>query len=199
MSGGEMTTPVKAPAHYTYADYSKWPEEERWELIEGEPFNMSPAPSLTHQRVVAELLTQIRQQLRGSGCETFVAPFDVRLPKGDEAEEAVDSIVQPDIVVVCDLAQLDERGCRGAPDWIIEVLSPHTAARDQIDKRNLYEKQGVKEYWLVHPVDQVLMIYWLDKRVYGKPAIHETRGKTSSTLFPKLEIDWTLVFPQDQQ
>lgn len=194
-----MTTPIKAQTHYTYADYSKWPEEERWELIEGVPFNMSPAPSLAHQRVVAELLTQIRSQLRGSGCDTFVAPFDVRLPKGDEAEDAVDTIVQPDIVVVCDPTQLDEKGCRGAPDWIIEVLSPHTAARDQIDKRNLYEKQGVKEYWLVHPVDQILMIYWSDKRAYGKPDIHETRGKTRPTLLPKLEIEWNLVFPQDQQ
>ncbi len=194
-----MTTPVKAQAHYTYADYSKWPEDERWELIEGVPFNMSPAPSLAHQRVVAELLTQIRSQLRGSGCEAFVAPFDVRLPKGDEAEEAVDTIVQPDIVVVCDPAQLDEKGCRGVPDWIIEVLSPHTAARDQIDKRNLYEKQGVKEYWLVHPVDRILMIYWLDKRAYGKPHILETREKTKPILLPKLEIEWNLVFPQDQQ
>ena len=124
-----------------------------------------------------------------------MVPVDVRLPFTNEADEDIVSVVQPDILVVCDESKLDERGCRGAPDWIIEVLSPATAARDQIQKLALYEKQGVKEYWLVHPTDRVVSIYRLgpDGR-YGRPEIAETKGARGVGLFEGLEIDWDRVF-----
>ena len=103
--------------------------------------------------------------------------------------------MQPDIAVICDRDKLDDRGCRGAPDWVIEVLSPSTAAKDQIQKLAIYEWAGVREVWLVHPADRVVSVYTLDaEQRYGKPAIHETAGSLTPDVFPDLLIDWGLVF-----
>jgi len=132
-----MTQPLYQSDRFTYADYCTWPEEERWELIDGKAYAMRPP----------------RPAFIGTACWVYVAPFDVRLPDRDEADEAVAAVVQPDIAVICDPVKLDDKGCRGAPDWIIAVLSPATVAKDQIQKRALYERHGVREYWLVHPVD----------------------------------------------
>lgn len=144
---------------FTYADYRRWPSDERWELIDGEAFNMSPAPSRRHQEVVGEIFRQTANFLQGKPCRAYVAPFDVRLPQADEADDQTRTVVQPDIAVICDFAKLDDQGCRGAPDWVVEVISPLTAAKDHIKKRALYERHGVKEYWLVHPLDCVVTRY----------------------------------------
>lgn len=179
----------------TYADYCAWPEDERWELIDGVPYAMSPAPTRIHQDMVVELVAQIHGAVKGTSCRVYVAPFDVRLPDHDEADDAVETVVQPDIAVICDPSKLDEKGCRGAPDWIVEVLSPSTAATDQIQKRDLYERHGVLEYWLVHPTDRLLFVYRLGTDGYGKADISTTAGR-SATLAPSgLEIDWDKVFP----
>ena len=124
---------------YTYEDYLLWSDEERWELIDGVPYNMTPAPSRVHQGISMELSRQIANHLAGKMCKIYAAPFDVRLPKSDEEEEQIETVVQPDLVVVCDGNKLDERGCKGAPDLIIEILSPYTAGKDMKIKRNLYE------------------------------------------------------------
>jgi Uma2 family endonuclease len=179
---------------YTYADYQSWPDGERWELINGEAFAMTPAPTPTHQTIEVELLGQLVAYFRDKPCRVFPAPFDVRLPRGDEADEAIDTVVQPDIAVVCDAAKIDRRGCRGAPDWVIEILSPSTAGHDQVRKLALYERHGVKELWLVHPDDRVVMAFRLESGRYGRPEIAETLGTTSPALFPDLGIDWALVF-----
>jgi Uma2 family endonuclease len=185
----------KSATIFTYADYCRWPDDERWELIEGEAYAMA-APGLAHQTVVGELFVQISIFLRGKPCRPFVAPFDVRLPRGNEADDDVTTVVQPDISVICDPAKLDERGCRGAPDWVIEVLSPSTAAKDQIQKLDAYERAGVREVWLVHPTDHVVIVYTLNADGgYGKPAIHETRETLAPGLFPDLLIEWGLAFP----
>jgi Uma2 family endonuclease len=185
----------KSATIFTYADYCRWPDDERWELIEGMAYRMV-TPGLTHQAVVGELFLQIANYLRGKPCRPFVAPFDVRLPRGNEADEEVTTVVQPDISVICDSEKLDERGCRGAPDWVIEVLSPSTAAKDQIQKLAAYERAGVREVWLVHPTDHVVIVYTLNADgSYGKPAIHETTGTLTPGLFPDLLIEWGLVFP----
>ncbi|WP_365305251.1 Uma2 family endonuclease [uncultured Thiodictyon sp.] len=130
---------------FTYGDYRRWPDDERWELIDGEAYNMCPAPTRIHQELVLEIAAQVHAFLRGGPCKVYVAPFDVRLPKADEADERVDTVVQPDIAVICDPGKLDDAGCRGAPDWIVEVLSPCTAAKDQREKRDAYERVGVRE------------------------------------------------------
>lgn len=190
-----MGQPRRKPATiFTYADYCDWPADERWELIDGAAYAMA-TPGLAHQTVVGELFVQISLFLRGKPCRPFVAPFDVRLPRDQESDEDVTTVVQPDIAVICDPAKLDERGCRGAPDWVVEVLSPSTAAKDQIQKLAAYERAGVREVWLVHPTDHVVIVYTLNADGgYGKPAIHETTGTLASGLFPDLLVDWELIF-----
>lgn len=189
-----MGQPLRKPIGFTYADALTWPEDERWELIDGEAYAMT-APSRAHQTVVGELFIQIGSFLRGKPCLPFVAPFDIRLPRGQEADKDIRTVLQPDIAVICDRDKLDDRGCRGAPDWVIEVLSPSTAAKDQIQKLAIYEWAGVREVWLVHPADRVVSVYTLDaEQRYGKPAIHETAGSLAPALFPDLLIDWGLVF-----
>jgi len=190
-----MIQPFHQADRFTYADYCTWPEEERWELIDGEAYAMVPAPTRRHQDMVVELVRQIANHLQGNDrCRVYVAPFDIRLPDRDEADEAVVTVVQPDIAVICDPAKLDDKGCRGAPDWIIEVLSPATAAKDQIQKRALYERHGVREYWLVHPVDRILFMYRLGANGYGKPQVLPTSGSCDPVAGPGLTIDWDRIF-----
>lgn len=190
-----MPTPSQQRERFTYADVLRWPEEERWELHDGDPISMSPAPATVHQRVVGELYRQIANFLVDRPCQVFVAPFDVRLAPRDATHEQVDTVVQPDITVICDDAGLDDRGFQGSPDWVIEVLSPATSARDQITKLRLYENAGVQHYWLVHPTEHVVTVYSRSdpSERFGRPRVSETRGQLASGLFEQLSIDWELV------
>jgi Uma2 family endonuclease len=191
------TRPLDRP--YTYADLRRWPDDVRWELIEGEAYAMT-GPSWQHQLVCLGLAAQLRVLFRDRGCHVLVAPFDVRLPVTQEDDDAITTVVQPDISVVCDASKLDARGCRGAPDLVIEVLSPSTAARDHLIKRALYERHGVREYWLVHPLDRIVTIHRRagEARVkqdgFGTPELLEARGKMVSVGFAGVEIDWDDVF-----
>lgn len=185
-----MGLPIKDQTRHTYRDYLTWPEGERYELINGQAYAMAPAPRRIHQEIAGEIFRQIANALESSRCRVYIAPFDVRLPTEREADEAIDTVVQPDISVICDPTRLDERGCRGAPDWIIEVLSPATAAHDQIIKRDLYERHGVREYWLVHPADRLVMVYCHQDGNYGKPAVHELEGHLAATILPEITIAW---------
>ncbi|MCG6940862.1 MAG: Uma2 family endonuclease [Thiohalocapsa sp.] len=185
-----MTQPALKIGQFTYGDYRRWPEEERWELIDGEAWDMSPAPTRAHQQMVVELTRQIGNFLLGKPCEVYAAPFDVRLPRADEADDRVESVVQPDVAVICDSSKLDDAGCRGAPDWIIEVLSRRTAVKDHTVKRDLYERHGVQEYWLVHPTDRVLTIYRLVDGAYGKPDVQALTGETPVRVIDGLGIQW---------
>jgi len=181
---------------YTYGDYVLWQGDERWELIDGVPFLMSPAPSRWHQEVAGELYRQIATFALDGPCRAYIAPFDVRLPKSDEADPAITTVVQPDVVVVCDPEKLDDAGCRGAPDWVIEVLSPATSVRDQVHKRALYESHSVRAYWVIHPTEKTLTAYHLDQAA-GKFAPAATQVATNvrgPAIFPDLEIDWTRAF-----
>ncbi len=188
---------ARSPAdpRFTYGDYLRWIGDDRWELLGGEAFHMSPAPSRLHQETVVGLLSQIAAFLRGKPCRVYVAPFDVRLPQADEADEDIETVVQPDLAVICDASKLDDAGCRGAPDWVIEVLSPSTAARDQLQKRDVYERHGVREYWLVDPDEGTVTLYCLgsDGR-FATPAHRKAEGKTPCGVLPGLAIDWLEVF-----
>ena len=188
-----MGLPRRDLEHHTYGDYLAWLEDVRYELVDGIAYAMSPAPTVSHQEVVLELSRQIDEALDESACRVLIAPLDVRLPHGDEADAAVDTVVQPDLLVVCDPARIDERGVRGAPDWIIEVLSPATAAHDQVLKRDLYERAGVREYWLVHPTDRIVTVYRLEHGRYGRPDIAELIGETAPQAVPGVVIDWARV------
>ncbi|NEX22045.1 Uma2 family endonuclease [Thiorhodococcus mannitoliphagus] len=188
-----MPRPLRDPVRHTYGEYRGWPEDQRLELIEGVAYAMAPAPTRQHQRLVGELFRVVADALEGSGCEVNIAPFDVRLPDGDEADDDIVTVVQPDISVVCDPSKLDDKGCRGAPDWIIEVLSPATAGHDQVRKLLLYERHGVKEYWLVHPIDRVVTMYRLEEGAYGRPAVSELQGCSACRACPGAEVAWERV------
>ena len=180
---------------YTYGDYLTWRDDERWELIDGAPYGMTPAPSRLHQKISTELLKQIAVYLTGKTCEVYAAPFDVRLPKGDEEDEKTMTVVQPDLVVVCDPKKLDDRGCKGAPDWVIEILSPDTAAKDMKIKWNLYERVGVREYWLVDPGNKTVQVLLRgDGGLYGRPEFYAAGDRVKAGIFSDLVIDFGGVF-----
>jgi Uma2 family endonuclease len=195
MATATANQPAVRSGHFTYADYCLWPDDERWELIDGEAFNMCPAPARIHQEVVVALLVQVHAAIEESPCRVYVAPFDVRLPERDEADDEIKDVVQPDLALICDPTKLDDKGCRGAPDWIVEVLSPHTAAKDQRRKRDLYERHRVGEYWLVHPTDRTVSIYRLEDGRYSKPDVMAAVGETPVAILPGLSIMWNRVFP----
>jgi Uma2 family endonuclease len=173
-----------------YGDYLTWSDDQRYELIDGAAYLMAPAPDLSHQDVAGEIYRQAANVLMSKRCRADISPVDVRLPKNSEADDEIDTVVQPDVLVVCDPGKIDRRGIRGAPDWIVEVLSPATAGHDQIKKRQLYERHGVSEYWLVHPVDRVLTVYRLQDNEYGKPEIYELKGQTPVGILPEIVIQW---------
>ena len=185
-----MGLALRKEKHYTYADYLTWPDDARYELIDGEAFLMAPAPLIEHQEVAGDVYHQLRNQLDGKPCRPYIAPVDVRLPRNDEADAAIDTVVQPDVLVVCDPSKIDRRGVRGAPDWVLEVLSPSTAAHDQIAKRRTYERAGVREYWLVHPGDRTLTVYVLENGQYGRPEIYELKDATPIGVLPGVSIAW---------
>ncbi|HHJ38001.1 MAG: hypothetical protein AXA67_12650 [Methylothermaceae bacteria B42] len=185
-----MSLPRRDDAHHTYGEYYQWTDDTRYELIDGVAYAMAPAPTRIHQEVLLELARQVANALLDHSCKAFIVPFDVRLPKADEADEMVDTVMQPDLSVVCDPGKLDERGCRGAPDWIVEVLSPATAGHDHIRKRAVYERAGVREYWLVHPVDRIVAVYRLRDGHYGAPEVRELEGQQAVDVLPQVEIDW---------
>ena len=167
----------KTDRRYTYGDYRSWPEDERWELIDGVAWNMSPAPSVDHQRVLGRLYRQIAGFLEGqkdTPCEVFLAAVDVLLPaSADQEMDEVDTVVQPDLLVVCDPARILPRGCWGAPDLAIEILSPWTSKKDLADKHGLYARHGVREYLILDPQGRWLHVYRLaPDRSYGDPEVY---------------------------
>ncbi len=188
-----MKPAQKPQQSFTYGDYRLWSEDERWELIDGEAFAMSPAPTRTHQTILGEIFRQVANFLEGKPCQVFIAPFDVRLPESNETDDEVETVVQPDLVVVCDASKLDEKGCRGAPDWVVEVLSPSTASKDHVRKKLLYQHHGIREYWLVHPTDHILTRYLLEGQAFGPALIEETEGSTDVAVLPGLAITWEFM------
>lgn len=183
---------------FTYADYKNWPDDERWEIIDGEAYEMSPAPGRTHQKMVGEIFSQLHNFLEDRPCEVYSGPFDIFLPATDESEDETSTIVQPDISIICDESKLSEKGCTGAPDIVIEVVSPYGRSRDQVKKLHTYEKNGVREYWIVHSIDKLMWRYARTSAApgaeYGRPEIFENNGKPKSDILPGFELDLMKVF-----
>ena len=178
---------------YTWQDYLSWPEGERWELIQGVAYAMSPAPTTGHQRIVIELSRQFSNYLLGKPCEVLVAPFDLKLsPAADDDEPTV---VQPDLAVTCRREIVTEQGIIGAPDLCIEVTSPGSVAADRKRKFALYEKHGVPEYWIVESAGGILEIYRLDDSGrYARIGAYGPGETASPAALPELVIDLSLVF-----
>jgi Uma2 family endonuclease len=191
-----MQLALKKQDFYTYADYLTWDDNERWEIINGVAYNMSPAPITRHQLISSEIVKQIGVFLDkyNKPCLVFHAPFDVRFPQDAQDDEIID-VVQPDVSVICDVSKLDEKGCHGAPNFIIEILSPSTSKKDLVDKRILYENNGVQEYWLIDPTHNIATVYRLEASgKYGRPLIHANKGKLEVQCLTGLTIDLDLVF-----
>ena len=184
----------------TYSDYLTWPEGERWELISGVAYNMSPAPSPMHQYVLGELFAQLHSLSANSRCSVYLAPFDVRLPEKNERDTDISTVVQPDISIVCDASKIDRKGCKGAPDMVIEILSPATAKKDRREKFRLYERHQVKIYWLVSPLDEIIEVFTLnpDGR-YGDADIYTADDRVPVSVFPGAEIDLSRVFSVNRE
>lgn len=181
-----------ANGFYTYADYLLWKFEERLELIKGKIFRMSPAPAIAHQRVSRKLSGELYHFFKGKTCELFTAPFDVVLPNAQGKE---DTVVQPDLCVVCAPEKLaDGKRCVGAPDLVVEILSPHNSMRDLDMKFHLYEEAGVLEYWIVRPESKEINVYVLqESKYYGLPPIVEGKDITS-IKFPTLKLNTKDIF-----
>ncbi|KKI90665.1 hypothetical protein WQ54_19435 [Bacillus sp. SA1-12] len=179
------------PNKVTYAEYLTWPEEPRYEIIDGIPF-MQAVPSRQHQRIVTQITGELYTFLKGKTCEVYAAPFDVRLSASEDEEEY--HVVQPDISVICDERKLDDKGCKGAPDLIVEVLSPSTWRRDRIEKLNQYQRHGVKEYLLIYPNEKIIEQYILEENgMYGTPNIYNDKDLFRANIFPELEISMSVL------
>ncbi|MEM7108860.1 MAG: Uma2 family endonuclease [Bacteroidota bacterium] len=180
---------------YSYADYLTWRFQDRVELIKGKVFKMTPAPSRGHQGISIALSAIVWNHFRGNPCQVYEAPFDVRLSKNKTSDKNAKTVVQPDLCVICDPEKTDDRGCNGAPDLVVEILSPGNSKREMREKFEAYEESGVREYWIVNAMDKNVIIYLLNDQgifVGLKPFI-ETDELVSS-IFPELKIDLVEVF-----
>ncbi len=178
----------KTDTKFTYKDYCTW-YDERWELINGQAFKMTPAPSRCHQDALRELFLKIGNFLKGKPCVIYSSPFDVRLYDTKwQSDESIITVVQPDIVIICDKSKLDEKGCRGAPDLVIEITSPESIIRDEKIKLSLYEKHAVKEYWIVNPTDKTISVYTINKKHYDKPLVYKNKDTVKSEILKGIKI-----------
>jgi len=183
---------------HSYADYFRWKFRERVELIRGFIYKISPAPDSAHQKAVKKLVLKIGVFLENKSGEMFSAPFDVRLPDSEKQtdDQAVHTVVQPDICVICDQSKIDSRGCIGAPDLVVEILSPGNSTKEMGIKFDLYEEKGIKEYWLADTENRAILVYVLrDGKYIGlKPFTEE--NVITSLLFPELKFVVKEVFEQ---
>jgi Uma2 family endonuclease len=181
---------LKEKEYYTYADYLEWDEGERYELIDGEAYMMAP-PSRPHQEVSGELFGAIWEFLKGKPCKVYAAPFSVRLYPAEDLSD--DTVVEPDLVVICDSSKLDHRSCNGAPDLVVEILSSSTSRHDRIVKFQKYREAGVREYWIVDPEEKSLVVYALKNGEYVASTYEDT-DTVQVAVLPGCAIDLKNVF-----
>jgi Uma2 family endonuclease len=196
-TGDENDLLVEEPSadySYTYADYLKWKFEDRLELFRGKIFKLS-APNTLHQKVAGTLYYLFRQFLNAKPCPVFIAPFDVRLPiQNRKKDNEVTTVVQPDVCVVCDENKIDTRGCCGAPDLIVEILSPGNSRKEVTLKFELYEEAGVREYWIVHPAEQTIIVYKLINAKFISERTYAPGDILESYAIEGLQINVTEIF-----
>ena len=187
---------ARAEKFYTYEDYCKFTDEKRREVINGVIYAMT-TPADEHQAVLVNLVFEFKGYLQGKKCVVRAAPYDVRLPKKGETKVTASTVVQPDIVIICDKNKIDRRGCFGAPDLVVEILSPSSGGTDRIKKFNLYQEHGVIEYWIVDAYNQTVDKFTLDKDTgkYTRAETFSREDAISPTIFPDLTIKLEEVFP----
>ena len=171
---------------FTWDNYRSWDDKRRWEIVGGEAYDMTPAPTTRHQGALVELTSQFQAYFRGKKCRAFIAPTDVKLSDTD--------IVQPDLIVVCDRGRIQPTHVAGAPTLIVEILSPATALHDRMRKMPLYAKAGVKEVWLITLYPWLVEVFTLHGEQYRVQGSYSKRDRLRSPLFPKLQINLAKVF-----
>lgn len=178
---------------YTYKDYLTYDENERIEIIGGKIYNMSPAPSRIHQKIIMKVSNQLENYIKANNgsCEVYPAPFDVILINDNEDVNSSKNIVQPDISVICDKSKLTDKGCTGSPDMIIEVVSPYNPSNDFVKKLNLYEKYKAKEYWIINPMKKNILVYTLTDNGYDMPNMYSFNDIVPVSIFREFNIDFS--------
>lgn len=183
---------------YTYADYLQWKFDERIELIKGKIFKMSPAPSSFHQEIAVEITRVFANYLKGKFCKVYSAPFDVRLIKKSLINEDVTTVVQPDICVICDRSKIDKAGCIGAPDIVVEIISPGNNKTELLNKFEIYEENGVQEYWIVSPQDKTFLRYTLNQDgTYVASKLLPSDAEVTTPILPGFVLKLEDVFAED--
>ncbi|SHN30604.1 Endonuclease, Uma2 family (restriction endonuclease fold) [Cyclobacterium lianum] len=181
--------PFTEYGRYSYADYLTWQMDKMVELIQGKVFKPAAAPGRKHQEVSLKISSQLYFLLKNRTCKVFEAPFDVRLPVHSKKNEDIFTVVQPDICVVCDRSKLDEAGCIGAPDLIVEILSPGNNRKEIHTKFSVYEESGVREYWVIHPSEQTLLVYTLRQGKYVPSRLFTVGDIVSSECIAGFHLD----------
>jgi Uma2 family endonuclease len=177
------------PQRFSWNEYKDWPEDERWELIDGEAYNMSAAPNIRHQRITGNFFVALTLHLKGKGCTAFIAPTDVVFDDYN--------IVQPDVLVVCDPSKITDANIQGAPDLVVEVLSPSNSTREKKLKRALYQRFGVREYLLVDPASDLVERYLLENGVYGRSDVFAWHEELLLAILPELVVPLWEIFERD--
>ncbi len=184
---------------YTYADYLTWFDDKPRELIDGIIKLMSPAPKRIHQQIQSHLFREISWYLKRKKCKVFSAPFDIRLPKsGEKEDKKIYTVVQPDISIICDPDKLDDRGCIGPPDMIVEITSAKTVDRDVNEKFTIYEQSGVKEYWIVYPQEQSISVFVLEGSKYKFKGMYAGKRQIKVHIFDDLFINLEDIFEEPE-
>ena len=179
---------------YTYADYYSWDFGQRVELINGKIFEMSPAPSFYHQEIAGDIYNPLKNFLRDKPCKVIFAPFDVRLPAKSKEDKKIFNVFQPDICVICDPAKIDRKGCMGAPDIVVEILSPGNSKKEMKDKYTAYEEAGVKEYWVVIPQYQLVIAYNLINGKFEQEPVKAVGDIITSSVLPGFTLGLAELF-----
>jgi Uma2 family endonuclease len=191
-----MATPQQKKI--SYADYLTWDEEQRCEVLDGEIISMSPSPTPKHQDILRELTIELGTYLRGKDCKIFTSPLDVCLFADKSIpHNNIKNWVEPDLIVVCDKDKIGEKRILGAPDLVIEILSPSTAKNDRVLKFHAYEKAGVKEYWIIDPFNQTVEVYLHDEDSLKREGIYFNDDTMPVNLFKDFNIDLQDIFPDE--
>ena len=185
---------LDASKTYTYADYLKWTFDERLELIKGKIFKMSPALGSVHQLISGAIFAELYNYLKGKPCKVFHAPFDVRFNKRSIDNKDIQTVLQPDISVVCTPLKIDEKGCLGAPDIVVEILSPGNNKKELQNKYEVYEENGVLEYWIIHPSEKTFLKYYLVENRYLASRLLTIGDEVTTPILPGFALNLDDLF-----
>ncbi len=189
-----MSLAIKNDRPYSYGDYLTWNDDERWELIDGIAYAMRPSPSPKHQEIFGIIFNAMFNYLQDKKCKVYSSPLDVRFQEKNKKDDQVFTVLQPDILVVCDPAKIDDRGCVGPPDLIVKILSPSSSHRDTKQKCQVYEKHGVIEYWIVYPPERIIEIFYLDNdEKYREYATYRFDDAIQGRIFSDLKVNLSSI------